>query len=115
MGPRIKALRAQIEAAEDRKGAVEAQEAAPVRLTPVEVRRQTEDLRSLLEGGTLMERKAWLRTWLTRVEVDRSREGFIEFMAPFMIKREGRPASGGLLNVPVLSMAQNGSGLRTRT
>lgn len=115
VGPRIKALRGQIEAAEDRKGAVEAQEAAPARLTPGEVRRQTEDLRRLLEGGTLMERKAWLRTWLKRVEVDRSREGFVEFIAPFMIKQEGRPSSGGLLNVPVLSMDKIGSGPRTRT
>lgn len=29
-----------------------------------------------------MERKAWLRTWLKPVEVDRSREGFVEFIAP---------------------------------
>jgi|CXWL01.1.fsa_nt_gi hypothetical protein len=66
-----------------------------------------------LEGGTLMERKAWLRTWLKRVEVDRSREGFVEFIAPFMIKREGHPKSGGLQNASVLSMEQNGSASRT--
>lgn len=88
---------------------MEAQEAAPERLTPGEARRQTADLRRLHEGGTLMERKAWLRTWLKRVEGGRSREGFVEFIAPFMIKQEGRPSSGGLLNLPVLSLNKNGS------
>lgn len=115
VGPRIKLAREQVEAAESRKAAVEAEEESAPRFTPAEVNRQAADLRRLLEGGTLMERKAWLRTWVKRVEVDKSREGFLEFMAPFTRKREGRPASGGPLNLPVLSLEQNGSGSRTRT
>lgn len=108
VGPRIKALRGQIEALESRKAAIEAEEKSAPRFTPAEVKRQAADLRRLLEGGTLMERKAWLRTWLKRVEVDKSREGFLEFLAPFTRKREGRPTVGGL-SCAVLSMEQNGS------
>ena len=118
IGARIKALRLQIEAAEDRKTGIEAEEAAPVRLDSPDVRRQIADMRGLLDGGTIMERKAWLRTWIKRVEVDKTMGGFIEYYFPMHAlagKQEGRPASGGPLNDTVLSMVQNGSGLRTRT
>ena len=117
IGPRIKALRGQIEAAEDRKTGIEAEEAAPVRLDAPDVRREIGDMRQLLDGGTIMERKAWLRTWVKRVEVDKSMGGFIEYYFPMRalaLKQEGRP-TGGPLNGTVLSMMQNGSGLRTRT
>ncbi len=118
IGARIKALRHQIEAAEDRKVGVEAEEAAPVRLDSPDVRRQMNDMRRLLDGGTIMERKAWLRTWIKRVDVDKSIGGFIEYLLPMRalaLKQEGRPTTGGPLNGTVLSMVQNGSGFRTRT
>lgn len=113
VGPRIKTVREQIEALDSRKAAIADEEKSAPRFTSAEVKRQAADLRRLLESGTLMERKAWLRTWLKRVEVEKSREGFLEFIAPFTRKREGRPASGGPLNLPVLSLVQNGSANRT--
>ncbi len=117
IGPRIKALREQVEAAEDRRAGIEAEEAAPVRLDSPDVRRQVGDMRRLLDDGTIMERKAWLRTWVKRVEVDKSIGGFIEYLMPMRAlaqKQEGRP-SGGPLNESVLSMVKNGSGPRIRT
>ena len=75
-------------------------------------------MRGLLDGGSIMERKAWLKTWIKRVEVDKTQGGFIEYFLPMRalaLKQEGRPMSGGPLNDTVLSMVQNGSGLRTRT
>ncbi len=118
IGPRIKAMREQIEAAEDRKMRIAAEEAAPVRLDSPDVRRQVGDMRHLLDRGSIMERKAWLRTWIKRVEVDKSLGGFIEYLMPMRalaLKQEGRPTAGGPLNDAVLSLVQNGSGRRIRT
>ncbi|MBI4248731.1 MAG: hypothetical protein HY611_04440 [Elusimicrobia bacterium] len=58
LGPRIKALRQEIEAAEEQKREIIAQEASPLKVSGAEVRRCVEDLRELLAEGTLMERKS---------------------------------------------------------
>ena len=108
LGPRIKALREQIENAEERKREILATEAAPLRFSGAEVRRYVEDLRELLADGTLMERKSWLRTWVKRVSIDRKLGGTIEYRLPLTaLKQESRPTRGGSLDA-VLSIEQIG-------
>jgi hypothetical protein len=114
IGPRIKALRQEIEAAEEQKRDILAQEAAPLRVNGAEVRRCVEDLRELLADGTIMERKSWLRTWVKRISVDKKRGGTIEYTLPLAQNARGLPTMGGL-NGLVLSTVQNGCRTRIRT
>jgi site-specific DNA recombinase len=108
LGPRIKALREQIENTEESKREILATEAAPLRFSGAEVRRYVDDLRELLADGTLMERKSWLRTWVKRVSIDRKRGGTIEYKLPLAaLKQESRPTRGGSLDA-VLSIDQIG-------
>jgi site-specific DNA recombinase len=82
LGPRIKALRAQIEAAEARKREVAAEDTAPLKFSGAQVRRSVEDLRELLSEGTTLERKSRIRGWLERVEVDTRRGGTLYYKLP---------------------------------
>ena len=115
IGPRIKALRQEIEAAEEQKREVIAQDAVPIKVSAAEVRRCVSDLRELLAEGTIIERKSWLRTWVKRISVDMKRGGTIEYSLPLAAgKSEGRPW-GGLSTLGVLSTNQIGCGTRIRT
>ncbi|HVC09581.1 MAG TPA: recombinase family protein [Elusimicrobiota bacterium] len=115
VGPRIKALRQQIENAEEEKREIIAQEAAPLRFSGVEVRRYVDDLRELLADGTIMERKSWLRTWVKRISIDKKRGGTIEYKLPLAaLKKEDRSTMSGPRDA-VLSMGQIGCGTRIRT
>ncbi len=115
LGPRIKALREQIEATEAQKGVVLAQEAAPLRFSGSDIRNCARDLRELFTDGTLLERKSWLRRWIKRVEIDKTRGGTIEYSLPLAaLKQESRPV-GGLSRSGVLSINQIGCGTRIRT
>jgi site-specific DNA recombinase len=113
VGPRLKALRDQIAAAEARKAALASEDSAPVKLSDADVKRRVRDLRQLLERGSVVERKAWLRQWLKRVVVDKKADVIAEYLIPLPgqvvpdWKRESRPA-GGLSN-EVMSGAQIGS------
>jgi len=108
IGPRIKALRQEIESLEEQKRETIAQEAAPFRVSQAEVRRCVEDLRGLLQDGTIMERKSWLRTWVKRVNVEKQLRGTIEYCLPLAPgKGEGRH-EGGLSRLGVLSAVQIG-------
>jgi site-specific DNA recombinase len=115
LGPRIKALRGQIESTEDHKRDILSTEAAPLRFSGADVRRYVEDLRELMADGTIMERKSWLRTWVKRVSFDKKRGGTIEYKLPLAaLKQESRPTRGGSLEA-VLSTDQIGCGTRIRT
>jgi site-specific DNA recombinase len=123
LGPRIKALRAQIEATEARKREIATEDVAPLRFSAAQVQRFVVDLRELLADGTVMERKARLRNWLKRVEVDTRRGGTIEYNFPWEafnlkkpldLKQKSRPV-GGLSPDSVLSINQIGCGTRIRT
>lgn len=115
LGPRIKALRAQIEAAEVRKRDISAEETAPLKFSGPQVRRSVEDLRELLSDGTTLERKSRIRGWLSRIEVDTKRGGTVYYkMPPWIQKAMGRPTAGGPTR-SVLSIDQIGCGTRIRT
>jgi len=114
IGPRIKALRQEIEAAEEQKRDILAQESSPLKVSGAEVRRCVEDLRELLADGTIMERKSWLRTWVKRISVDKKRGGTIEYSLPLARNARGLPTVGGL-KAQVLSTVQIGCPIRIRT
>lgn len=108
IGPRIKALRQEIESAEEQKREIIAQDASPLKVSGAEVRRCVEDLRELLAEGTIMERKSWLRTWVKRITIEKKRGGTIEYSLPLAaLKQDGRPL-GGLSRTSVLSTNQIG-------
>lgn len=108
LGPRIKALRAQIEASEARKREISAEETAPLKFSGPQVRRSVEDLRELLSDGTTLERKSRIRGWLSRIEVDTKRGGTVYYkMPPWIQKAMGRPTAGGPMR-SVLSIDQIG-------
>lgn len=115
LGPRIKALRVQIEATEDRRRVIAAEDVAPLQLTAAQVRRSVEDLRELLAEGTTLERKSRMRAWVKRIEVDSVRGGTVFYkLPPFVQKAMGRPTEGGPSH-SVLSIDQIGCGTRIRT
>ena len=115
LGPRIKTLRAEIEAAEARKRQIQAEETAPLKFGGAQVRRSVEDLRELLSDGTTLERKSRIRSWLSRIEVDTRRGGTVYYkLPPWMLKAMGRPTAGGPSH-SVLSIDQIGCGTRIRT
>lgn len=115
LGPRIKALRAQIEAAEDSRRGIAAEDNAPLKFSGAQVRRSVEDLRELLADGTTLERKSRMRAWVKRIEVDTLRGGTIEYkVPPWILKAMGRPTAGGPTH-SVLSIDQIGCGTRIRT
>ena len=96
LGPRIKALRAQIETAEARKREISAEETTPLKFGGTQVRRAVEDMRELLSDGTTLERKSRIRGWLSRIEVDTKRGGTVYYkMPPWIQKAMGRPTTGG--------------------
>ncbi len=113
LGPRIKALRVQIEAAEALKRQIEAEETAPLKFSGIQVRRSVEDLRRLLSDGTTLERKSRIRGWLSRIEVDTRRGGTVYYkIPPWILKAMGRPTAGGP-TPSVLSIDQIGCGKQT--
>jgi site-specific DNA recombinase len=115
LGPRIKALRAQIEVTEDRKRTIAAEDMAPLQFSGARVRRSVTDLREVLAEGTTQERKSRMRAWVKRIEVDTTRGGTIEYkVPPFILKAMGRPTEGGPVR-SVLSINQIGCGTRIRT
>ena len=115
LGPRIKDLRAQIETAEARKREILTEDAAPLKFSGAAVRRCLECLHELMADGNPSERKAWLRSWVKRIEVDTRKGGTLYYNLPvWALKATGRPTAGDPMS-SVLSIDQIGCGTRIRT
>lgn len=108
LGPRIKELQGRIETTEAEKRTIEAEEAAPILVSDEEVKLHARELKGLLLDGTLMERKAWLRTWIKRVTLNDKKGGVIEYRLPLVPTNTKGRSSSGPGTSEVLSIGQIG-------
>lgn len=111
LAPRVKDLRAQIEALKAARIGLEVQQATKeLRYSAADIERYSQDMRRVLENGSLFERKAFLREWIKRVTMDRHGGGTIEYALPLVGGKEnGRPETAGdRSNREVLSLVKTG-------
>lgn len=119
LAPRVKELRAQIEALKTARIGLELQQAEKaLSCSDADIRRYAGDMRSVLENGSLFERKTFLRQWVKRVTLDRPGGGTIEYVLPFgpgkekdRLETEGGPSPDAVLS---LTKAGGANGIRTR-
>ncbi len=116
LAPRIKDLRAQIEALKGARVDLELQRASKaIDLGRAEVRALVSDLHSSLDKGDMFERKSFLRSFIDRIDMDRPDGGTITYRLPIMPeKQEGLPDEGGRLGVLSLQKTGGVDGIRTR-
>lgn len=108
LAPRIKDLRAQIEALKGARVDLELQRASKaIDLTRAEVQAMVADLHDAMDKGDMFERKSFLRSFIDRIDLDRPDGGTITYRLPLVSgKQEGLPEKGGRLEV--LSMEKTG-------
>ncbi len=109
IAPRIKEIKSNVDALDLQKEELERKTEAQVSLLPAHaVRSYVDDLRGLLSVSEITEQKAFLRSFVKRIEVDWPKIT-IEYTIP--INRNGGDNSGGgkPFSQEVLSMEKNGS------
>ena len=111
LAPRIKDLRAQIEAMKRARVELEIKRAAEsIQVSRAQVKEHVQDLHNVLDTGSLFERKAFLRSFIKRIVLDRPNGGTIEYTLPLGPgKRGDRPnEADGRSLLEVLSIGQTG-------
>ena len=110
LAPRIKALlikKAELEGARDET--IEALQTRQFRIEDIQlIRSYVEDLRALLGSASILEQKAFLRSFVKRIDVSNS-EVKVDYTLPMP------PIDSDTETVPVLAIIQNGWGTRIRT
>jgi DNA invertase Pin-like site-specific DNA recombinase len=112
LAPRIKELRSQIEESESRHSSFDSNRETALRLTRVEVLSQVSDFQQLLLGGSFLERKRFLRSFIRRVVIPHDGDegnGEVEYTLPLVPQGPGEDST--LSNFEVLSAVQVGSPL----
>jgi site-specific DNA recombinase len=112
IAPRIKKVRADIKLLEAEKAKIESEEEEQgLQISPSEIGLYVQDLKALLEEGSFMERKGFLKSFIKRIEYSEDKGGLIEYTFPLIEKNANEKAS-----FEVLSFNQNGGvdGARTR-
>ncbi len=122
LAPRIKELRSQIQELERRKAELAARPGEALQVGASEIKVYVQDLQSLLEAGSIMERKSFLRSFIQQVVIPEShqddmRRGTIEYTLPLAPRgeRKSSSGSGGLSATEVLPIVRRGSPKMTRT
>ncbi len=112
LAPRIKELRSQISQLEQEKTKIESEANEPtLEINASEIGPYVEDLRGLLEKGTITKRKGFLKSFIKQIEYSHQKGGSIEYTIPLVKKPNNE-----LSNIEVLPINQNGGvdGARTR-
>ena len=115
LAPRIKELRSQIEESDARHSSFDATREASVRLTRAQVLSQVRDFQQVLLGGSFLERKSFLRSFIRRVVIPLNGDkgsGEMEYTLPLVPQGPGEDRT--FSNFEVLSAVQVGSPLRTK-
>ncbi|MFI5339686.1 MAG: recombinase family protein [Candidatus Methylomirabilales bacterium] len=122
LAPRIKELRSQLQEQETRKAQIAAGPEDVPQVGASEVKFYVQDLQSLLETGSIMERKSFLRSFIRQVVIPENpqedmRRGTIEYTVPLAPTggRKSSSGNGGLSATEVLPMVRRGSPSKTRT
>ncbi len=110
LAPRIKELREQIDSLETRRDEILGDEnpGCDPSVSLKEIKAYTKDLKRLLNKGSLMERKSFIRSFVKRIEIV-DKEVTIEYTLPLA------PSEKELVTEEVLSIAVNGGPSVTRT
>ena len=114
LAPRIKEPRCHIEELEARHSSFDSTKEASLRLTREEVRSQVRDFEQVLLGGSFLERKRFLRSFIRRVVIPHQGDhenGEMEYTLPLVPQRPGVDRT--LSNFEVLSTVQVGSPYRS--
>jgi hypothetical protein len=117
LAPRIKELRSQIEALKRARIDLELQRASEsIQASKAQVKAYSDDLRALLEDGSVFERKSFLRTFIQRIDMDKPNGGTITYTLPLVpLNRSDRPnETGGHSVEEVLSFRQTGGDGRSK-
>ncbi len=122
LAPRIKELRSQIHDLEAHKAQVESGLEGGLQVGASEIKFYVDDLQGLLEAGSMMERKSFLRSFIRQVVIPESRQGdmqrgTIEYTLPLAPtgERKSPPGNEGLSAIEVLPIVKSGSPGRART
>lgn len=111
LAPRIKELRAHIQELEREEKNLQSGGGVPIQLKPAEIKHYVEDLQCVLEAGSFVERKGFLRSFIRRVIIPDqgdSQTGEIEYALPLVPKGEEQ-RNDLLATTEVLSVVQVGS------
>ncbi len=122
LAPRIKELRSQIFELERQKIQIESGVGKALQVGDSEIKLYVHDLQGLLETGSIMERKGFLRSFIRQVVIPESRQddkqkGTIEYTLPLAPtgERKSPPGNEGLSAIEVLPIVKSGSPGRART
>ena len=117
LAPRIKEMRSRIDALENQKLEIKDASREKIKASEDEIREYAQELKSLLETSSIVERKSFLRSWIKKIDLDIPQGGTIEYSLPLIPTKQtdSLGSRNGHSQLEVLSIEKATCRARIRT